>query len=269
MSSSKIKKSLDTYNKLNDIISASKLKVLNKMTTVKKFAGHNYMAALVSKRIFEQAKNKYNFTTEIYENNFNTNKNINVVFFDEKQTLSHSYERIMRQFLNNKKENDLNIIVAETEIKDERIDDIRQINLKDLMNLSHEISHQYVTKKYDRVQIYSSLTKDGSPTTILPIGKLDEVSDFKYDSIINPATTFIPSVEMVIEKSFLDYVKNLILYFHFYGRYTNLKNTLLKHESSLDHLSEKLDDLKRQMNKIRQAKLTEEIMLAFQEVDDD
>lgn len=269
MSSSKIKKSLETYNKLNDIISASKLKVLNKMTTIKKSASHNYMEALLSKKIFEQAKNQFNFTTEIYENDFKTGKNINVVFFDERQTLSHSYERIINSFIKEKQDNDLNIIVTEVQINDPRIEGMRQVDLNGLINLSHEISHQYVTKKFEKVFVYSSLSKTGKPTTILPMGQLEEIEEFKYNNVINETTNFIPSIEFVIEKSFLDYVKSLVQYFHFYGRFINLKNTLLKHESSLDHLSEKLDELNRQMNKIRQAKLTEEIMLAYQEVDND
>lgn len=269
MSSSKIKKNLETYNKLNDIISASKLKVLNNMSTIKKAASHNYVAALLSKNIFEQAKKNYGFTTEIYENDFNTHKDINIIFLDEKQTLSHSYERIVTSFIKTKREDDLSIIVCENKIIDSRLDGIRQINTHDLINLSHEISHHYITKKYERVLIYSSLSSNGEPVTILPIGQLKEIGDYKYHNIVNEGTIFMPSLDYVVERSFLDYIRNLVLYFHFYGRYTNLKNTFLKHESSLDHISDKTEILKKQLNKLRQAKLTEEIMLSFREVEND
>lgn len=269
MTSSKIKKNLETYKKLDGILSASKLKVLNKMSTVKKAASHNYMTALLSKKIFEFASEKYKFDTEIYENDFNTNKNINIIFIDEKQTLSHAFERTIRSFLTHKKPDDISYIVTNDKIDDERLKDIPIMDFDAFLGLSYEITNRYVTKKYDFVNIYSALSRDNEPITILPISKLKEDKDAEIKTLINKGTDFSPSLEYVIEKSFLDYVKSLMQYFFINGRYINLKNTLLKHESSLDHVTERMEELKRQANKLRQAKLTEEILLSFQGVDDE
>lgn len=269
MTSSKIKKDLETHKKLDGILSASKLKVLNKMSTVKKAASHSYMTALLSKKIFEFASEKYGFDTEIYANDFNTNKNINIIFIDEKQTLSHAFERTIKAFLTHRKDEDINYIVTNDKIEDERLEGIPILDFDSFLGLSYEITNRYVTKKYDFVNIYSALSKNNEPITILPISKLEEDESVEIKTLINKGTDFTPSLEYVIEKSFLDYVKSLMQYFFINGRYINLKNTLLKHESSLDHVTEKIEELKKQANKIRQAKLTEEILLSYQGVDDE
>lgn len=120
------------------------------------------------------------------------------------------------------------------------------------------------SRKFERIKIFSSLNKDERGISILPICELEEQEDDIFSSTINNKTTFKPSLDYVIERSYFDYLGGLMKYFYIQSKYTNLKNTLLKHETSLDHIQEKLDVLKMQINKMRQSKLTEEISMAFQ-----
>lgn len=264
MSKNKIIKKVNTYNKLGSILGASKLKVLHQLFNIKKAATHNHMLALLSKKIFEHAKNNMNFDSEIYSNNFNSGKDINIMFISENQTLSHASERTISSFLKNKNDNDFNIIVSDSKNEDERLKDFRLVNIETLISLSYEINHRYVSKKYDRVNIYSSLSEEGKYNTILPMIKLNENVEFKYKNLINKQTKFSPSVDLIIEKSYLDYVSGLLKYYYIYGKYTDLKNTLLKHETSITHIEDNLEDLNKKLNKIRKSKITQDILLAHE-----
>lgn len=268
MASTKLDKKLSTYKKLEGIISASKLKVLHNMSKVKAAAIHNYEVALLAKQTFEIADVKYKFTSEIYDNNFKTGKNINVLFLEEKITLSHSAERIMKAYEKNKNKDDLNIIISDFTF-DKSVFSKNSVFLTpdELATVSQEITYRYISKQYERVNVYSSLNSDENYSTILPIKELPENKD-KVKNAINVRTKFYPSIEMVIESSFIDYLNGLFKYFYINSKYEELKKTLLKHESSIDHITEKLEDLEKQMNKMRQEKLTNEILLNFRREND-
>ena len=268
MSATKISKKFNTYKKLDSIISASKLKVLHNMSKVKLAAVHNYEVALLAKHTFEVAYKKYKFQSEIYDNDFKTGKNMNVLFLEEKMTLSHSSERIINAYLKNRNRNDLNIVVADFNF-DKSIfgENATFLTSKELPSVSHEIIYRYVTKQYERVNVYSSLNDENKYSTILPMKELEE-KEGKKTNIINSKTKFIPSIEKAIELSFVDYLNGLFRYFFINSKYEELKKTLLKHETSIEHVSEELEKLKKQMNKIRQEKLTNEILLGFRGQDD-
>ena len=270
MSKSKVENKMTTYKKLENILSASKIKVLHKMTSIKKAANHNYMVALLSKKIFETVHTSYGFDSNIYKNEFKSIKNINLIFIEEDQTLSHSKQRVISSLLKNFRVNDLNIIISDIETKIEEIDIEIYKNIKphDMYALSSELTYRYSTGEFKSINVYSSI-HDGKPKTIVPISNLETPKNFKYEDAVNSKTLFMPSMDLVLEKAFLDYLNGIVSYYYTNGKYIDLKKTLLKHESSIDHVTEKLDELKGSLNKIRQYKLTEDILLSYKRSDDD
>ncbi|NQZ65966.1 MAG: F0F1 ATP synthase subunit gamma [Mycoplasmatales bacterium] len=265
MSEFKINKKLATMNKINDIISVSKLKVLDKISKIKRSSIHSLQIATLSIEVFKIANIMYGFESEIYKNNFNTKKNINIVFLEQKMTLSNSFERTLSLFKKNKRKNDLNLVVCDFDIDIPELNGSTFLKSSDIANVSYEIIFRYVSKKYERVNVFSSISEEF--ITILPM------SEFKMENNlikkISVSTNFYPSIEKIIEQSFIDYVSSLLKYFYINGKYYELKNTLLKHESSIESLDKKIDELKKDINKMRQSKITEEILLSFREVRDD
>ncbi len=261
---SKFEVKANTYKKLDAILSASKLKVVNRMSKIKLEASHYYMMSLFSKNIFEKAFQLYQFESDVYRNDYKSLIEINIVFLEEKQTLSHSREKVLKAFRSTYGEDNLNLIVTNDLDLSNDLPDLNYILIppSQIMSMSHEITQRYVTKKYKKVNIISSLVDNDGISTILPMAELKQVAEYKYDGLLKADVNFYPSLDVVIERAFLDYVKCLIKYFFIYGQYASLRKTLLKHENSLDSLDAKLDDLRKEINKLRQSKITAEILEA-------
>lgn len=261
MSKNILESKAKTYQKLEAILSASKLKVLNRMSKVKDEASYHYSLSLFSKNIFEKAFNSFEFESEIYKNSFNTNKKINVLFLEDKMTLSQGRTRVVSSFKNSIRSEDINIVVSAVSPSEFEGLNVRHVLPENLLSLGHEISHRYVTKKYDTVNVFSSINGGKESFCILPMEKLTKTKEFNYDSILEADVYFYPSIDFVIEKAFFEYVKGLMKYFYIFGQYSSLKESLVKHESSLDAVEEKFESLKKEINKFRQTKITNEILM--------
>ncbi|MCK5867028.1 MAG: hypothetical protein KAG14_01385, partial [Mycoplasmataceae bacterium] len=203
-----------------------------------------------------------------YENDYHSIRNMNIIFLEEEMTLSHSRTNVINKFLKSKREQDLNFVISDDEFKTKDFEVYKHVIPEDFNDVSNELIYRYSTGEYKKINVYSSVN-DGRCETIVPIKELKGSDDYKYSDVLNSRTSFHPNVELVLEKAFLDYILNIITHYYSKGKYIDFKKTLLKHESSIEHVNGMVIKIKSSLNKIRQSKLTEEILLSYRGETDD
>ena len=176
--------------------------------------------------------------------------------------MSNSIEKTIEKYLKTKKPQDTNILVFNGEVDEKLFGDAFVVRLNELPSVMYEVAYKYSTGKFDKVKVFSSLSIKDDYKIILPMEKFEE--NYKKDAV-NYQTHFFPSTKIIMKKLFEDYLNNVLKYFVINSEYVSLKNSLFKHEKTLENLDTKLDKMKLLMNNIKRTKITEEIILSFRE----
>ena len=258
MTQKQIQAKLDTYKKLLSILSASKIKVIQEIKKIKTKSSFNYDVVLIMISIFEKLKKDHGYNSKILSGDSEKPK-INVVMLEKKMTLSNSRNSVIRKYNQQVKEGDKNLIIVHDNDEYVANDNETIVKRRNISGISSLINNLYLSDNYSEVVVYSSTNKDIT-NTILPIDKHIHNDSNKRNSIIKANVNVMPSVDEVVESTFDKYMISMLKYYDFYGLQHDLKNTLVKHESSIKHVEEKIEEYNMKLNKLRQEKITNEII---------
>ncbi len=264
----KKQRKINNLKKIYDIVEISKFSTINELNKAIQISETAFEMAFVAKSIFELAKNKYKI-----KNKFITNQkdlpNVWVFATLPSTLLSTSYERYMKVIEKGfRKDKDIMIAIGSIAVEFAKEKKYQIILESDTMhNHSHvvsaTISNLFINNQVNQVKFVLNSSKiEDKEITILPLDKLS-IKRTKQQKL-DVRTKFYPSMVHSLETTMTIYINRISAALLKEGEYFYLKEKLLRHETSLKSIDDRVAEKTKEVNKIRRKIETEEMILITQ-----